>query len=184
MTKKIQDVTPYDSTEDTMKHIERVRELLGVAQVNIVSRGERHDQSKLIAPEKEAFDRGTQALKGMEYGSPEYRASFAKYGMKDAVDHHYRHNTHHPDYYAYVNSAGELNAPAGKKDEDRLTNGAAVGEMSLFDVLEMLIDWKAASERHETGDILKSIEINRTRFGLSDQLTAILYATAAEMGWS
>jgi hypothetical protein len=47
----------------------------------------------------------------------------------------------------------------------------------------MLVDWKAASERHATGDIWTSIEHNRERFGLSDQLVAILRNTAREMGW-
>ena len=50
-------------------------------------------------------------------------------------------------------------------------------------VIEMLIDWKAASERHAEGDIYKSIEINAKRFALGQQTVDILVNTAKEMGW-
>lgn len=42
-------------------------------------------------------------------------------------------------------------------------------------------DWKAATERHADGDILKSLEINRVRFGISDQLAQILQNTVDEL---
>lgn len=45
-------------------------------------------------------------------------------------------------------------------------------------LVEMFFDWKAASERHADGDIFKSIEINKERFGLSEQLAEILKNTA------
>ena len=41
----------------------------------------------------------------------------------------------------------------------------------------MICDWKASSERHENGDIYKSIEINQKRFGYSDDLKSILKNT-------
>jgi hypothetical protein len=50
--------------------------------------------------------------------------------------------------------------------------------MNLIDLVEMLCDWKAASERHNDGNIKKSIEINTARFGLSWQLAKILENTA------
>lgn len=54
--------------------------------------------------------------------------------------------------------------------------------MSLLDVIEMLIDWKAATERHANGSILKSIEINQSRFRYSDDLKRIFLNTVEEMG--
>ena len=45
----------------------------------------------------------------------------------------------------------------------------------------MFIDWKAASERHDDGDIFRSIEINKNRFGISEQLCKIFKNTAAKM---
>jgi hypothetical protein len=54
--------------------------------------------------------------------------------------------------------------------------------MSLLDVLEMTVDWKAASERHADGDIVKSVEVNRKRYGVSDQLAGIILNTYRELG--
>ena len=53
--------------------------------------------------------------------------------------------------------------------------------MSLLDLVEMLCDWKAATERTANGDLAKSIEFNKGRFGYSDELAAILTNTAREM---
>jgi hypothetical protein len=56
--------------------------------------------------------------------------------------------------------------------------------MSLFDVLEMLLDWKAATERMKGGgDIRRSLEINRERFKLTPQLESILANTIRELNW-
>lgn len=151
---------PYDSRSDTREHIIKVRQYLENC-VNILNqRALQHDQSKLEDPEKEAFDRGTPGLKGLTYGSDEYKEAFAKYGMKDAIKHHYAHNSHHPEHYAL-----------------------GVSGMSLFDVLEMLVDWKAASERHADGDFQKSLEINEQRFNISTQLQSILIQTSEELGF-
>ena len=151
---------PYDSRPDTEAHIKRVRELIGEACWNLAHRSAEHDRSKLEPPEKEAFDRGTRALKGLTYGSQEYRESFAKHGMKEAVAHHYAHNSHHPEHY-----------PDG------------IAGLSLLDLIEMVADWKAATERHADGSLPKSLEINKERFGISDQLASILANTVREMGW-
>jgi len=55
--------------------------------------------------------------------------------------------------------------------------------MTLLDLLEMICDWKAASERVSSGDILKSIEYNTTRFNISPQLVSILKNTVSELGF-
>ena len=150
----------YDSTEDTKAHIKRVQELIDGAREILDRRAKLHDASKLSPPEKEAFDRGTQALKGLTYGSDAYRASFAKHGMKDAIAHHYAKNSHHPEHY-----------PDG------------IAGMSLLDLVEMVCDWKAAGERHADGSMSKSLAHNKERIGISDQLHTILINTAREMGW-
>lgn len=148
----------YNSRPETQAHIDRVRSLLQRAINNLSDRGWRHDASKLESPEVEAFDVLTPRLKDLTYGSDEYRACLKE--MKPALAHHYAANSHHPEHYV-----------------------DGVNGMSLFDVIEMLLDWKAASERHEDGDIWKSIEHNIGRFGLSDQMAAILRNTGKEMGW-
>lgn len=146
----------YDSTQDTQKHINRVNTLLTTAAIFLLQRGRDHDKTKLENPEKAIFDEYTPKLKKMEYGSEEYKECLVFMG--EALQHHYIHNGHHPEHFK---------------------NG--VNDMTLIDIIEMFCDWKAASERHETGDILKSIEINKERFELSDQLAAIFENTAKLM---
>lgn len=148
----------YDSTVDTKNHIRRVRLLLAKVAGNLTGRAQVHDDSKLEAPEKPLFDEYTPKLKALTYGSDEYKAALT--AMGPALQHHYAHNQHHPEHWP---------------------NG--INDMSLLDVIEMLVDWKAASERHADGDIRKSLEINRARFGISDQLAAILENTVRELEW-
>lgn len=133
---------------DTMRHIERVRNLLNQMAIQLLKRGELHDQSKLERPEVEHFTRVTAELKGLTYGTPEYDAS--KASIKPAIDHHYANNRHHPEHHK-----------------------CGINDMNLLDLVEMFVDWKAASERHDDGNIRKSIEINGDRFGMSPQLIKI-----------
>lgn len=143
----------YDSQADTLTHIKRVSELLTKAAKELIDRANCHDDSKLKSPEKELFDEFTPKLKGCTYGSDEYKSYLKE--LKVALDHHYAMNSHHPEHYP---------------------NG--VNGMNLFDLIEMFLDWKAASERHEDGNIYKSIEINEKRFSISDQLSDIFRNTA------
>jgi len=47
----------------------------------------------------------------------------------------------------------------------------------------MFCDWKAASEKHKNGSIEGSLQINRERFGLSEQLLNIFENTRRELEW-
>jgi hypothetical protein len=155
----MQTAQAYDSRADTRQHIGRVSALLRQCRDRLHARGIVHDKSKLEEPEKSTFDACTLKLKAMAYGSEEYKAALAE--LKPALDHHYAANSHHPEHFE---------------------NG--VDGMSLFDVMEMLMDWKAATERMANGgDIRRSLEINTERFKLSPQLRAILARTIEEMGW-
>lgn len=148
----------YDSEEDTRKHIAKVWELgeavISVLDFNLTN----HDDSKLNSPEKETFDEMTPKLAGTTYGSDIYK-DYLK-SMEVALDHHYFCNKHHPEHFE---------------------NG--IEGMSLMNVLEMLIDWKAATLRHDDGDIMKSIELNQGRFGYSNDLKQIFINTVKEMEW-
>lgn len=85
--------------------------------------------------------------------------------------------------YKCINSEGEIPKHAGfnftSYPIDTLgTITSSISQMNLLQIIEMLVDWKAASERHEDGNIIKSILHNQKRFKMSDQLTAILINTA------
>lgn len=58
-----------------------------------------------------------------------------------------------------------------------------INGMTLVDLVEMIADWKASTERHLTGDLRRSLEINQERFGMSDELVQILANTARHFGW-
>lgn len=143
----------YDSKTDTLLHIKRVAELLTRASIELIKRANVHDNSKLESPEKEYFDEFTPKLAGCTYGSDEYKSFLSS--LKVGLDHHYANNSHHPEHYE---------------------NG--INGFNLFDLIEMFFDWKAATERHNDGDIRKSIVINKDRFNIDNQICEIFKNTA------
>ncbi len=158
-------MSAYDSRPETREHIDRVRYFLGHAIEDLQARSDAHDQSKLVEPELSAFDVATPKLAQMEYGSEEYKQSLRDLGP--ALAHHFAKNDHHPEFFE---------------------NG--IDGMSLMALLEMLCDWRAASERgkQRTDDPekMKSFEsglaYNFERFGIEEQLASILLNTARELG--
>jgi len=147
-----EDSKNYDCAKDTLLHIKRVSTLITMAVTELLERSNNHDHSKLREPEKSYFDKYTPMLKDSQYGSEEYNNFLKK--LKPALDHHYSKNSHHPEHYE---------------------NG--VDGMNLFDIIEMLLDWVAASERHSKADIFKSIDYNKERFKMSEQLVNIFKNT-------
>lgn len=137
---------------DTSRHIRTVVRLLHLAVKELLDRADAHDQSKLQPPELAYFTEYTDKLKGCTYGSAEYE-SYLK-AMAPALEHHYARNAHHPEHYQ---------------------NG--VWDMNLFDLIEMFCDWKAATLRHDNGNLRKSIAHNAKRFNIEAQLTRILENT-------
>lgn len=196
----------YDSRQDTLNHIDTVQRFIGGAIENLIDRQQIHDQSKLTSPEKEVFDEMTPKLAASTYGSEEYKGYLAQ--MKPALDHHYAANNHHPEHYRWRCGVCERRctdaewqvAPQGPNDSGlrycpdccghgmiyeawlKAETDKGLHGMSLIDIIEMLCDWKAATLRHNDGDILRSIEINQKRFGYSDELKRILLNTVAELG--
>ncbi len=138
---------------DTIRHIENVRRYIRFITDRLTTRGVEHDRLKLESPEVEIFTEYTPKLAQSTYGSEEY-SGFLK-EMNVALQHHYAHYRHHPEHFE-----------------------RGINDMNLVDIVEMLCDWKAASMRHNDGNLLKSIEINARRFGYDDQLKQILINTA------
>jgi len=141
---------------ETQKHIDKVRKYVRFFTDKLTSRGENHDASKMENPEVELFAEHTGRLSEIEYGSEEYKKELE--ALKPALEHHYAVNRHHPEHFP---------------------NG--INEMNLVDLVELIADWKASSERYNNGNLLKSIEINAKRFNIDDQLTQILLNTARMM---
>lgn len=138
---------------ETMRHIEKVRHFITIVVKELLDRAMEHDQSKMEPPEDVAFAEYTDKLAACTYGSEEYEA-FRK-ALAPALAHHYAVSRHHPEHFS-----------------------RGVNDMNLIDLIEMFCDWKAATLRHNDGNIRKSIEKNGKRFNLSDQLVKILENTA------
>lgn len=148
----------YDSRPETLAHSQRVGELLVQVVKDLLDRATCHDRSKTLPPELDVFNEFTPKLKTSTYGSDEYKGYLASMG--EGLAHHYAHNRHHPEHFA-----------------------DGVNGMTLVDVLEMLADWRAATERHDNGNLGSSLRIQRERFGLSDQLYRVLWNTAKACRW-
>lgn len=148
----------YDSRPDTVAHIERVRELLNQVALELDRRGDEHDRSKLEDPELEIFNEYTPKLKHSTYGTEEYQGFLRDMGA--GLAHHYEHNRHHPEHFA-----------------------DGIEGMTLVDLVEMLADWKAATERHADGDLARSLRIQEDRFGIGGQLANVLWNTAEALDW-
>ena len=133
----------------TLKHKSLVaRFMLGFA-AQLVWRALVHDNSKFGPAERRIYAEVVPGFKGLEYGTPAYRAHAKKLGP--GFKAHCQANSHHPEHY-----------PQG------------VRGMSLLDVVEMSCDWRAAAERGGTNPH-RSIEVSRERFGIDDQLNCVLH---------
>ena len=147
-----------ESQKDTINHIAKVQSNLSKAIYNLNDRRTVHDRSKLEEPELSGYEGLTQALKGLTYGTPDYRAALGAH--EGVIMHHYAANRHHPEHWP---------------------NGIA--DMSLLDIIEMLADWKAENDRNG-GDFGHSLDVSIARFHFDDdRIGEILINTAKELGW-
>ena len=142
---------PSDFIKDLVQHKAWVAEKMQVAANDLFRRAAIHDNSKFEPEEFEPYDRLFPELQKYAYGSPELKAIYEQLGP--ALQHHLKVNRHHPEYHE-----------------------RGINDMNLIDVLEMVCDWMAASRRSQTG-IAKGLEINKERYGISDQLFEIIKHT-------
>lgn len=141
---------------ETFKHVKKVQEYMNLFIKDLISRSENHDNTKFEEPERSGFAKHTAELSKIEYGSEEYKNNLEK--LKPTIEQHYSKNRHHPEHW-----------PNGIKD------------MSILDLVEMLADWCAATERNLHGNIRKSIEINAEKYKMSPQLRQIFENTVREL---
>lgn len=140
---------------ETRKHILLVAKYLNMFAADLIERAILHDQSKLEEPEAPIFEKYTPLLRDITYGTDEYFKMLEN--LKPALVHHYANNSHHPEFYG------------------------SIEKMNLFDIVEMTCDWLAATKRHNDGNINRSIEVNKERFKMSDQLCDLLRNTAEKL---
>lgn len=146
-------MTRNECQKETRKHIKNVDKFIYKIIDLLKRRAKIHDESKLENPELDIFTEFTPKLANSTYGSEEYKGFLSS--MNQALTHHYQNNRHHPEHFK---------------------NG--IDDMNLIDIVEMICDWKAATLRHNDGDLLSSIEVNQLRFNYDKQLKSIFINTA------
>ncbi|SRR5216683_2672673 len=142
--------------DGVLEHKKLVASYMAHIASELFMRSAVHDNSKFSPEEFDAFVEATPQLKHLTYGSDEYRQALKH--IKPALEHHYLVNRHHPEYYSH-----------------------GINGMSLIDIIEMVCDWMAAVKRVKDGDIHKSLEINKERFGIDEQLQAIIRGTVQDI---
>ena len=135
------------------RHITTVQKHLHSIIEALEKRARLHDLSKLSLDEFGGFVEINQIAREHPYGSEEYRESLK--GNK-TIKLHFSQNSHHPEYYP---------------------NGMA--DMSLLDIIEMVCDWKAASETYGQTSFEDSLEIQCKRFGLSEEQLRLIRMVVA-----
>jgi hypothetical protein len=140
-------------------HRQRVFNLMSRLSQEVMRRGNDHDESKLGPEELPHYIATIDEFEQHAYGSDGYHK--AKESLGPAVLHHYKHNRHHPEHF-----------------------GGDIGKMNLVDLLEMLADWKSATQNHpeKPGNMAKSISLAVDKYKISPELSRILYNTAIDFG--
>jgi len=109
-----------------------------------------HDYSKYGLYEASGFGKVTHKLKYTTYNSDYYKYLLEK--IKPYIKHHYKINRHHPEHYQ---------------------NG--IDDMSIYDLLEMICDWKSSMRRHKDFENFDTnIGINKKRFDINEVLIKLI----------
>lgn len=150
---------------DTRKHQQWVAEQLIACAKRLLDRAVTHDASKFSEVERKAYVEPVWELNTREvpYGSEEYKRLTAQMG--EGWEHHKFRNAHHPENV-------QLTCPE--------FYGDPFAGMNLFDLMEMLCDWIAASKRRGNHPSLP-IDGFREKLGLDRQLECILRNTLGLM---
>ena len=174
--------------EDTKSHQIKVRRNIASFIEQLTKRSLLHDESKLASPEKELLEKFSKDIKHLVYGSEEYAKSLEE--QRPALEHHYANNSHHPEHYGSLecNVCFKLFPMGYSKNCNvcgcgQFTQRPDIGKMTLVDLMEMLADWKAASERVRDGSMERSLQVGKSRFNISGQLMSVLENTARAEGW-
>ena len=103
-----------------------------------------HDLSKFSTKEAKIFSKTFPNLRYSRYGEKSYDDLLRS--VEPAVEHHYLHNSHHPEHYS-----------------------DGIKSMTLLDQLEMVCDWAASIKKHNKASLSESLDVNAERFGYSMQ---------------
>ncbi len=146
-----------NKTREVIKeHIDAVARRLDLFSNALLERGKCHDASKLEEPEIKYEAWGSEKLKGLTYKSDAFNHICDI--MWSGTEKHFANNKHHVQAHE---------------------NG--VLDMTLIDLIELLCDYKSASERYPDADVRMSIKANADKFNFGEPLKQILLNTLDEL---
>lgn len=119
----------------------------------LIKRAETHDNSKFSEEEFRGLLSVLDEVRAHPFGTPEYDEMRKKH--EKLFYTHYKKNRHHPEFH-----------PNGIED------------MDLVDLLELVVDWKAASLRNENPSVENSIKIGAEKYNIPPILMKVLMNTA------
>ena|SRR5260221_9161555 len=146
---------PSEFVKDLVDHKGRVAGYLQMVANALFRRAAIHDNSKFMPEEYEPYDKAFPELQKYAFGTKELQAVYDK--IRPALQHHFAFNDHHVEHFEH-----------------------GVNDMTLIQLIEMVCDWLAASERSKTS-IEMGLEINKEKYGIDDQTFAIILNTARQL---
>ncbi len=147
-----------EALTDILLHISKVQENLSQIRAILEARGIAHDRTKFLAIEFDAFVEARSKFKEANYGSLEYQEYIDM--IRPSIDHHHANNRHHTAFYK---------------------NGFS--DMNLFDILEMLADWEAASRRNPGLSFADSLPKAFERYSIPSNVQKHIVATLKYLKW-
>lgn len=114
-----------------------------------------HDVSKFQEDEFDGFVEADSAGLYHKYGTEEYKKLIAE---NKGIKLHYERNTHHPEHFI----------------------SGGINDMSFLDIVEMVLDWKAACETYGT-DFKESIEFSLKRFQCDEKQSWLIKKIADDL---
>lgn len=124
-----------------IRHRDMVRLNVKKLTDELSTRALAHDLSKLMVDEIDGFVKINKAARENAYGSPEYEASFrAAKEPGGCIALHFSRNSHHPEFHGHER------------------------DMGFLDLIEMVLDWKAASDTYGQNTLRGGLAVHRRRF--------------------
>lgn len=131
-----------------LRHVTLLAHAMAHVTGDLEARARIHDLSKLTGAELPGFARLSAAVRGLKYGTQEYRDAMAEH--KAVGDAHANGNSHHPEYHLQTCA-----------DRSPTT-------MGWLDIVEMVCDWWAASRTYGPGgDFRRSVHVGLDRWDWS-----------------
>jgi len=124
-----------------MRHQKHVEANLGQLSAELERRAHMHDQSKLSTTEFPGFIEINRIAREHSIGTPEYEAAMR---TATCIKEHFANNSHHPEHHE------------------------TTADMGWLDIVEMVLDWKAACDTYGTNTLRDSLDYQRKRHGFTD----------------